>query len=151
MSEAELLKLTPKQRKQHERLRARLKARKTTYDFSRLALLAPDLRPRRKILKDLSRDWRVQTIIRVWEHLANDALPIVQRLGAPLQQTPAAGERLHLGLPPRPGFALGEVQLPPLGHSPTHRGAGGQAPYRALRAQGRKGRSPLFGPHIPLP
>lgn len=82
ISEAELQKLTPKQRKQHERLRKRLKASKTTYDFSRLSLLAPDLRPRRKILKDLSRDRRVQTIIRIWEHLANDALPILQRLGA---------------------------------------------------------------------
>ena len=55
---------------------------KSEFDYSRLALLAPDLRPRGKILKDLNRDWRVQTIVRVWEHLANDALPVIQRLGS---------------------------------------------------------------------
>jgi len=56
--------------------------RKTTYDYSRLALLAPDLRPRARVLKILNKDWRVQTIVRIWERLANDALPVVQRLGA---------------------------------------------------------------------
>ncbi len=55
--------------------------RKTTYDFSRLSLLAPDLRPRSRILKSLNKDWRAQAIVRIWEHLANDALPIVQRIG----------------------------------------------------------------------
>ena len=47
-----------------------------------MALVAPDLRPRRKILKALNRDWRAQVIVRIWEHLANDAVPVVQRLGA---------------------------------------------------------------------
>ena len=58
------------------------KRRKTTYDFSRLSLLAPDLWPRSRVLKSLNKDWRAQTIVRIWEHLANDALPIVQRIGA---------------------------------------------------------------------
>ncbi len=56
--------------------------RKTTYDYSRLSLLAPDLRPRARILKSMNKDWRVQTIVRIWERLANDALPVLQRLGA---------------------------------------------------------------------
>jgi hypothetical protein len=57
------------------------KRRQTTYDFARLALLAPDLRPRAKVLKNLSHDWRAQTIVRIWEHLANDAVPVLQRMG----------------------------------------------------------------------
>jgi len=55
--------------------------RQALYDFSRLALLSPDLRPRVKVLKDLAKDHRAQTIVRIWEHLANDAMPIVQTLG----------------------------------------------------------------------
>ncbi len=54
---------------------------KTTYDYSRLSLLAPDLRPRSRVLKTMNKDWRVQAIVRIWEHLANDALPVVQRIG----------------------------------------------------------------------
>ncbi len=69
-----------KRRKRLERLRRR--QGKTTYDYARLALLAPDLRPRARVLKSLSKDWRAQTIVRIWEHLANDAVPIVQRIGA---------------------------------------------------------------------
>ena len=45
-------------------------------------MLAPDLRPRARVLKSLSKDWRAQTIVRIWEHLANDAVPVVQRIGA---------------------------------------------------------------------
>jgi hypothetical protein len=56
--------------------------RKTTYDYSRMALVAPDLRPRQKILKDLSKDWRAMTIIRIWDHLADDAVPVLQKIGA---------------------------------------------------------------------
>ena len=56
--------------------------RQTTYDYARMALLAPDLRPRSRVLKSLNKDWRAQAIIRIWEHLANDAVPVVQRLGA---------------------------------------------------------------------
>jgi hypothetical protein len=82
LPEEKLEKLDPAERKLHERRQAQLAARRTTYDFSRLGLLAPDLRPRKKVLKDLGRDWRAQTIVRVWEHLANDALPVLQRLGA---------------------------------------------------------------------
>lgn len=52
--------------------------RTTLYDYGRLSLLAPDLRPRAKILKDLARDPRCTTILRIWEHLANDALPILR-------------------------------------------------------------------------
>ncbi len=54
----------------------------TTYDYARLALFAPDLRPRKRVLKSLGKDWRAHTIVRVWEHLANDALPVIQRIGA---------------------------------------------------------------------
>ncbi|MDA1193905.1 MAG: hypothetical protein O2894_01845 [Planctomycetota bacterium] len=56
--------------------------RPTTYDYARLGLFAPDLRPREKVLKSLNKDWRAQTIVRVWEHLANEAVPVVQRIGA---------------------------------------------------------------------
>lgn len=61
--------------------RARNTQRTTLYDYSRLALVAPDLRPRARILKDISKDWRAQTIVRIWEHLANEAIPTVQMLG----------------------------------------------------------------------
>jgi hypothetical protein len=60
---------------------ARAERRKTLYDVSRLALLAPDLRPRARILKDLAKDGRARTIVRIWEHLADEALPIVGALG----------------------------------------------------------------------
>lgn len=59
----------------------RAEQRKTLYDTPRLALLAPDLRPRARILKDLARDGRARTIVRVWEHLADEALPVLQDLG----------------------------------------------------------------------
>ena len=55
--------------------------RKSLYDFSRLAHLAPDLRPRSRILKDLGKDWRARTIVRIWEHLANEAVPVIQDIG----------------------------------------------------------------------
>lgn len=60
----------------------RYEQNRTVYDYSRLALLAPDLRPRSKILKALVKDWRAQAIVRIWQHLADDALPVVQRIGA---------------------------------------------------------------------
>ncbi|MDF1700958.1 MAG: hypothetical protein P1V36_07345 [Planctomycetota bacterium] len=60
---------------------ARRKKGKTTYDYARMALFAPDLRPRARVLKSLGKDWRAQTIVRVWEHLANDATPVIQRIG----------------------------------------------------------------------
>lgn len=55
--------------------------RMTLYDTSRLALLAPDLRPRSTILKALKKDTRATTIVRIWEHLANEATPIIQEIG----------------------------------------------------------------------
>ncbi len=55
--------------------------RKLTYDAGRLALLAPDLRPRAQVLKAWRKDARVTTIVRIWEHLANEAMPIVQEIG----------------------------------------------------------------------
>ena len=79
--------------------------RKTTYDFSRLSLLAPDLRSRGRILKSLGKDWRAQAIIRIWESLANDALPILQRL--------ATLERRGSTLVTRPERAV-RSQAPPL-------------------------------------
>ncbi len=59
----------------------RAERRKTLYDVSRLALLAPDLRPRARILKDLAKDGRSRAIVRIWEHLADEALPLLQDLG----------------------------------------------------------------------
>lgn len=57
-------------------------ARRTTmYDMSRLALLAPDLRPRSTVLKQLKKDARATTIVRIWEHLANEAVPLIQEIG----------------------------------------------------------------------
>lgn len=55
--------------------------RRTLYDMSRLAMFAPDLRPRNRILKDLSKDGRARTIVRIWEHLADEALPVLRDLG----------------------------------------------------------------------
>jgi hypothetical protein len=66
---------------QHEVHADRAQRRRTLYDTSRLALLAPDLRPRTKILKDLGKDGRARTIVRIWEKLADDALPVIQDLG----------------------------------------------------------------------
>jgi hypothetical protein len=54
--------------------------RKTLYDYARLRLLAPDLRPREKVLKDLDRDPRAGAILRIWQLLADDANPILQDL-----------------------------------------------------------------------
>jgi len=55
--------------------------RKSLYEYSRLAMVAPDLRPRSKVLKSLNKDWRAHAIVRIWQHLANEATPIVQTLG----------------------------------------------------------------------
>jgi hypothetical protein len=51
------------------------------YDYSRLGQLAPDLRPRSRVLRDLSKDPRAEAIVRIWAHLADEACPIVQALG----------------------------------------------------------------------
>ena len=57
-------------------------ARRTTmYDMSRLSQLAPDLRPRSTILKQMKKDARATTIVRIWEHLANEAVPLIQEIG----------------------------------------------------------------------
>ncbi|MDJ0522473.1 MAG: hypothetical protein QNJ90_10430 [Planctomycetota bacterium] len=72
-------RLEPRDPKKRKSWRER--RRRTTYDFSRLSILAPDLRPRARVLKSLNKDWRAETIVRVWEHLANDAVPVVQRIG----------------------------------------------------------------------
>jgi hypothetical protein len=56
--------------------------RPALYDYGRLGLLAPDLRPRAQVLKDLGRDARAHAIVRIWGHLASEALPVVQELGA---------------------------------------------------------------------
>ncbi len=69
--------------------------RKSLYDYTRLAMVAPDLRPRSKILKSLNKDWRAHAIVRIWQHLANEATPIIgtlgtlERRGASLQPRPA--------------------------------------------------------------
>lgn len=55
--------------------------RLTLYEPSRLALLAPDLRPRARVLKDLAKDGRARTVVRIWEALADEALPVLQDLG----------------------------------------------------------------------
>lgn len=43
--------------------------------------MAPDLRPRARILKDLNKDWRAKAIVKIWQHLANEKTPVVQMLG----------------------------------------------------------------------
>jgi hypothetical protein len=78
--------------------------RKTLYDTPRLALLAPDLRPRAKVLKDLARDGRARTLVRMWEHLADEALPVLQDLGT-LECTPS-------GFVQRPGRPVRSAQAP---------------------------------------
>ena len=61
--------------------KAAAERRMTLYDTSRLALLAPDLRPRSTILRALKKDARATTIVRIWEHLANEAVPLIQEIG----------------------------------------------------------------------
>jgi hypothetical protein len=78
--------------------------RKTLYDTPRLALLAPDLRPRARILKDLAKDGRARTLVRIWEHLADEALPVVQDLGT-LECTPS-------GFVQRPARPVRSAQVP---------------------------------------
>ena len=78
--------------------------RKTLYDVSRLALLAPDLRPRSRVLKDLAKDGRSRTIVRIWEHLADEALPVLQDLGT-LECTAS-------GLTVRPGRPVRSATVP---------------------------------------
>jgi hypothetical protein len=51
------------------------------YEYSRMALLAPDLRPRKMVLKDLKKDWRAKTILKVWEFLADEEAPMIQMMG----------------------------------------------------------------------
>ncbi len=58
----------------------RAAARRLRYDYGRLALLAPDLRPRQRVLKDLAKDTRARTIVRIWTHLADEARPVIQTL-----------------------------------------------------------------------
>jgi hypothetical protein len=60
---------------------ARNERRKLLYDYSRLNLLAPDLRSRSRILKDLSKDVRATAIVRAWELLADEAVPVLRDLG----------------------------------------------------------------------
>ena len=57
------------------------KKRKQLYNYARLALLAPDLRSRRQILKSLNKDWRASAVVRIWEHLADESVPILQERG----------------------------------------------------------------------
>lgn len=85
--------------------RVRNAQRTTLYDYSRLALLAPDLRPRPRILKDLAKDWRALAIVRIWEHLANEAVPVVQTLGHL--------ERKGSGLALRPARPVRSTAPPP--------------------------------------
>jgi len=85
---------------------ARAARRKTLYDVSRLALLAPDLRPRARILKDLAKDGRSRVIVRIWEQLADEALPLLQDLGT-LELTAS-------GLAVRPGRPVRSAMFPAL-------------------------------------
>lgn len=55
--------------------------RMSLYEYSRMALVAPDLRPRSKILKALNKDWRAHAIVRIWQTLADEKLPVIQTLG----------------------------------------------------------------------
>ena len=68
----------PRRPKQAERKADR---RTLLYDYGRLGRLAPDLRPRARVLKDLSKDGRARTIVRIWEHLADEACPVVGMRG----------------------------------------------------------------------
>jgi len=57
------------------------KRRMSLYEYSRMTLVAPDLRPRTKVLKSLSKDWRAQAIVQIWQTLADEKTPIIQALG----------------------------------------------------------------------
>ena len=79
------------------------KRRTTLFDFSRLGLLAPDLRPRKQVLKALSGNKWAATIVKIWEHLANEAVPVIQ-------ETPTLERRG--GLVSRPARAVRSKQVP---------------------------------------
>lgn len=70
--------------------------RKSFYDFSRMKQLAPDLRPRNKVLKSLNRDTRALVTVRIWQHLADEKVPVItsrgvlERRGASMSFRPAA-------------------------------------------------------------
>lgn len=83
--------------------------RTTLYDPSRLALVAPDLRPRARVLRDLARDGRARVVVRTWERLADEAVPLVGALGT----LEAAGATLVA----RPVRALRSVAAPPAWHA----------------------------------
>ncbi len=78
--------------------------RRSFYEFSRLTMLAPDLRPRARILKDLQKDARAQVLVRIWDHLADESRPILQvrgnleRRGATLSWRPAGEVRSQVNL-----------------------------------------------------
>lgn len=80
------------------------KRKKPMYNFSRMAGLAPDLRPRKKVLKSLNRDFRSQAVIRIWQDLADEAFPIIQTRGTL--------ERRGTRLLPRPRRALRSATNP---------------------------------------
>jgi len=67
----------------------------TLYDMGFLNLFAPDLRPREKVLASLEGMRRAHVIVRVWEHLADDAAPVVRDHGT--LEKPGGG-----ALTPRP-------------------------------------------------
>lgn len=83
--------------------------RTTLYDPSRLALVAPDLRPRSRILRDLAREGRARCIVRTWERLADEAVPLVGMLGTV--------ELAGTSLVARPARMLRSVALPPTWHA----------------------------------
>jgi hypothetical protein len=75
------------------------------YDYGRLRLLAPDLRPRSKLLKDLEKDPRAVAIVRIWQHLADDACPVLRDL--------PTLERTAAGVVPRAARAVRSTWTPP--------------------------------------
>lgn len=83
--------------------------RTTLYDASRLALVAPDLRPRARVLRDLAREGRARLVVRTWERLADEAVPLVGALGTL--------ELAGTSLVSRPVRALRSVPAPPTWHA----------------------------------
>lgn len=65
------------------------------YDLGFLNLFAPDLRPRDRVLASLNKMKRVHVLVRIWEHLADDAAPVVTDRGT--LERPGGG-----ALSPRP-------------------------------------------------
>jgi hypothetical protein len=77
------------------------------YDLGRLNLFAPDLRPRAEVLRDLERDRRAATILKIWDHLSDEEGPVV--LDRPSLERGGSGFESRPMMPVRSQMAIDRV------------------------------------------